>query len=152
MHAPTKSPRSERPWGGQHFPSASQSRVRPFCCLIRLRFLPAGAALGGPIRLSFRPATTPKWFRWGLVRSRHDEELDDLRVEGIRQLLEDGDGRVFQPTFEAAYIGSIDSGVGGKSLLGEVALDSKSPEIPRHKCLRPHVERRALRSSLNHGL
>jgi hypothetical protein len=36
--------------------------------------------------------------------------------------------------------------------LGEVALDSKSPEIPRHKWLRSHVERRALRSSLNHGL
>jgi hypothetical protein len=102
--------------------------------------------------LSLRPATTPKRFRWGLVGSRHDEELDDLGIEGIRQLLEYGDGRIFQPTFEAAYIGSIDTGIGGKSLLGEVALDSKSPEIPRHKCLRPHVERRALRSSLNHGL
>jgi hypothetical protein len=98
------------------------------------------------------PATAPKWFRWGLVGSRHDEELDDLGIERIRQLLEDGNRRVFQPTFEAAYIGSIDTGVSGKSLLGEVALDSKSPEIPRHKCLRSHVERRALRSSLNHGL
>ena len=103
-------------------------------------------------RLSLRPATATKWLRQRLAWGRHDEELDDLRIEGIRQLLEDGDGRVFQPTFEAAYIGSIDTGVGGKSLLGEVALDSKPPEIPRHKCLRPHVERRALRSSLNHGL
>ncbi len=82
----------------------------------------------------FWPATTAKWFRWGLVGSRHDEELDDVRIEGIRQLLEDGNGRVFQATFEAAYIGSVDTGVGGKSLLGEVALDSKSFEIPRHKC------------------
>ena len=55
----------------------------------------------------FWPATTAKWFRWGLVGSRHDEELDDVRIEGIRQLLEDGNGRVFQATFEAAYIGSI---------------------------------------------
>ena len=100
----------------------------------------------------FRPATAPKRFRQGLVGSWHDEEIDDLGIEGIRQLLEDGNGRVFQTTFEAAHIGSIDTGVGGKSLLGEVALDSKPPEIPRHKCLRPHVERRALRSSLNHGL
>ena len=82
---------------------------------------------GGLPDLSFRPATTPKWLRRRLAWGRHDEKLDDLGIEGVRQLLEDGNGRVFQPTFEAAYIGSIDTGVGGKSLLGEVALDSKSP-------------------------
>jgi hypothetical protein len=36
--------------------------------------------------------------------------------------------------------------------LREVPLDPQSPEIPRHKCLRPHAERRAPRSALNHGL
>jgi hypothetical protein len=36
--------------------------------------------------------------------------------------------------------------------LRQIALDPESPEIRRHKCLRPHAERRALRSALNHGL
>jgi hypothetical protein len=36
--------------------------------------------------------------------------------------------------------------------LRQIALDPESPEIPRHKCLRSHAERRALRNALNHGL
>src|SRR6266436_3097313 len=87
-----------------------------------------------------------------LARGRHDEELYDRGAEGIRKLLEQRDGWVFQPAFEAAYVGSIDICVGSESLLRQVTLDPKSPEIPRHECLRPHAERRAFRSALNHGL
>ena len=132
--------------------SASRSSVRPFCCLIRFEVSPAEALGGGLPDLLFRPATTPKWLRRRLAWGRHDEELYDRGAKGIRKLLEQRDGWVFQPTFEAAYVGSIDIGVGGESLLRQVALDPKSPEIPRHKCLRPHAERRTSCGTLNHGL
>jgi len=80
------------------------------------------------------------------------KEIDDIRIEGIRQLLEDGNGRGSQAHVRGGLHRFDRYRHGGKSPLGEAALDSKSPEIPRHKCLRPHVERRALCSSLNHGL
>jgi hypothetical protein len=102
--------------------------------------------------LPLRPATATKWLRRRLAWGRHDEELNDRGAEGIRKLLEQRDGWVFQPTFETANVGSIDTGVGGESFLRQIALDPESPEIPRHKCLRPHAERRALRNALNHGL
>ena len=44
----------------------------------------------------------PKWFRWWLIGSRHDEEFDDRGLEGIRKLLDHGDSRVLQPTFRAS--------------------------------------------------
>ena len=74
-----------------------------------------------------------------LIRSpgRHDEELYDRRAERVRKLLEQRDGRVFQPTFEAAYLGSIDTCVGGESLLRQVALDPKvasAPQVPAPSC------------------
>ena len=50
--------------------------------------------------LSLWPATATKWLRRRLAWGRHDEELYDRGVEGIRKLLEQRDGWVFQPAFE----------------------------------------------------
>lgn len=67
--------------------------------------------------LSFRSPTTRKWLWRRLVRGRHNEELDDRRPESIGELLEQRDGWVFQPAFESAYVGSVDTGVAGESFL-----------------------------------
>ena len=81
----------------------------------------------------------------------HDKELNDLGTEGVRELLQYSDRRVLQSAFKTAHVGSIDTSVSREIFLRQGALDPKSPEIPRHKCLRPHAKRRALCSSLNHG-
>jgi hypothetical protein len=96
--------------------SASCSWVRPFSCLTRLTFRAGGFGRCNS-GLSFRPTTAAEWFRRGLAWSRHDEELDYRGTEGIRKLLEHTDRRILQPAFEAAYVSSIDTSVGGESLL-----------------------------------
>ena len=87
--------------------------------------------------LSFWSTSTRERFWRRLARSGHDEELNDRGTERIRKLLKHGDGRVLQPAFEAAYVGSIDTGISGEGLLRKAASDPEPPEISRHKCLRP---------------
>ena len=67
----------------------------------------------------FPPLEGLGWLRTG---SRPPEELTQRNLEGIGDPIEQVDGGVRSPTFEAADIGPIDLGVGGELILRQAAV------------------------------
>jgi hypothetical protein len=63
--------------------------------------------------LSFWSTAASEGFRRRFAGSRHDKELHDLGAEGISKLLEQRDGRTFQPSLKTAHVASIDLSIGG---------------------------------------
>ncbi len=61
--------------------------------------------------------TTRKRFGRRLARCGYGKELDDLGDKSLCELLQNGNGGIFETAFEAADIRSVDPGIRSKSFL-----------------------------------
>jgi hypothetical protein len=88
------------------------------------------------------------WFaRLGLY-----EQLADVDGESLGKAVEDGDRRVLHSALDPAYIAPVDVRLERQAVLREIALHSKSSQIPSHKFPPLHSSRRAPCGISNHGL
>jgi len=90
-----------------------------------------------PSTAGFSPAF--EGLRKLLASTRLDKEVCDLSGQGTGKSLENGHGRVFKASLQAADIGPVDVGIDRQGFLRDAPLDPELPEIVSNDTLSLHA-------------